>query len=80
MRVPPIGRDGIETFQRERAFDDLAGLGERGHRAGREHLHRDVAERGRLDRTGEDGPAGGIGRELIQQPVARSAADDPDLV
>ena len=56
----------------------LPGFGERAHRAGREHLHRDVAERGRLDRPGEHGPPGGVRRELIQQPVARSAADDPD--
>ena len=47
--------------------------------AGREHLHRDVAERGRLDRARDHRAAGGIGGELIQQAVARAAADDPDL-
>ena len=50
------------------------------HRAGREHLHRDVAERGRLDRAGDHGAAGRVRGELIQQAIARSAADDADFV
>ena len=57
-----------------------AGLGERVDRAGADHLHRDIAERGRFDRAGEHGAAGRVGGELIQQPVARSAADDVDLL
>ena len=57
-----------------------ARLGERADRAGRQHLHRDVAERGGFDRPGDDGAAGGVRGELIEQPVARAAADDADLV
>ena len=57
-----------------------ARLVERGHRAGRQHLHGDVAKRRRFDRTGDDRAAGGVGGELIEQPVARTAADDPDFV
>ena len=48
-------------------------------RAGRQHLHGDVAERGRLGRPGQHAPAGRVGGELIQQPVARSAADNLHL-
>ena len=40
---------------------------ERADRAGRDHLHGDVAERGRFGRAGEHRPAGGVGRELGEQ-------------
>ena len=75
-----IGVRRLEAFDRERPIDDRARLGERRHRAGRQHLHRDVAERGRLDRPGDDRAAGRIGGELIQQTIARAAADDADLL
>ena len=42
-------------------------------------LHRDVSERRRFDRPGQHGAAGRVGRELIEQPVARSAADNADV-
>ena len=39
-------------------------------------LDEQVADRGRLDRPGEDGPAGQVGGELAQQRVGRTATDD----
>ena len=48
----------------------------RSHRARGQHLHRDIPERGGFDRPGDNAPAAGVGGELIEQPVARAAADD----
>ena len=53
---------------------------ERTDGAGRHHLQADVAERGRLGRTGGDGAAGRIRGPLLQEAVARPAADDANLV
>ena len=41
-------------------------------------MHEHVSEYGRLDRAGEDGATAGVGGELIEQHVARAAADDVD--
>src|ERR1700687_71974 len=51
--IPSIGIAGLEHVGGERSIDDRAGLLERAHRAGGDHLHRDVAKRGRLGRTGQ---------------------------
>ena len=48
--------------------------------AGRQHLHGDIAERGRLDRSGDHRPAGRIGGELVEQTIARAAADHADFL
>ena len=45
-------------------------------RAERARLHQDVAQRGRLDRSGEDRQAAGRGGEPAEQVVARPAAHD----
>src|SRR5262249_27644700 len=79
LRVPPLRFRGLEALDRKRSLDDRARLVERAARAGAEHLDGDVAERGRLDRAGEHRPAGRVGGELVEQPVARPAADDADL-
>jgi hypothetical protein len=42
-------------------------------------LHRNIAQRRRFDRTGDDRPADGIRDELVEKPVARAAADDPQV-
>src|SRR4029079_8012778 len=53
VRGPAIARRGIESLDRKGLFDDRPRLGERAHRAGREQLHRDVAERGGFHRPGQ---------------------------
>ena len=58
--------------------DDAAHFIERTDLAARPRLHEHVSEDGRLDRAGEDGTGAGIGGELIEQGVARAAADDVD--
>ena len=55
------------------------------HRSPVEHavgagLHQQVAQRGGLDRAGDDRQAGRVGDELAQQLVLRAAADDVDDV
>src|SRR5436189_571943 len=80
LRVPAVRRHRLKALGRKRSVDDRARLGQRRDGAGGKHLHGDVAERGRFDRAGEHGATGRIGSELVQQPVARTAADDPDLV
>src|SRR6188768_404429 len=43
---------------------------------GRAGLHEDVAERGRLDRTGQHGQPAGVRGELAEQLVAGATTDD----
>src|SRR3954470_6386467 len=76
MRGPAIGGHGLEPLRGKRMLDDPARFANRADGARCEHLHADVAERGRFDRPGDHGPPGRIGGELVQQPVARSAADN----
>jgi len=49
-------------------------------RAEGSRLHQHVAERGRLDRAGDDRHAACVGGQLAQQLVARSTTDDVDHV
>ena len=51
-------------------MDDAVGAG----------LDEQVAQRGRLDRAGDDRHAGGVGGELAEQRVLRAAADEVDDV
>src|SRR6266542_1410981 len=46
LLVPRVGRSRLEPLDEKQALDDAARLVQRAHGAGREHLHRDVAERG----------------------------------
>src|SRR5262245_38778443 len=79
VRIPLVRGGGLEAFHGKRALDDRPRFRERWHGPGREHLHRDVAERRRFDGAGNHRAPSGVSRELIQQPVARSAADDANL-
>src|SRR5436190_19826556 len=54
LRIPTVRRRRLESFDGERSFDHLARLSQRRHRTGRQHLHGDVTERGRLRRPGHD--------------------------
>ena len=49
-----------------------------GEQAARARLDEHVAERGRLDRTGDDRQPAGVGGQLAEQLVARAAADQVD--
>ena len=82
MRIPAVltRRHRAESLDRERSFDYLPRLAQRANRAGRDHLHGQVPECGRFDRAGDDGPTGRVGRELVEQAIAGSAADDLDLL
>src|SRR6267143_5781153 len=80
LGVPSVGGGRFETPYRKRSLDRVSRAGNRADRAGGHHLHRDFAERGRLDRSGHDRSARRVGRELIQQVVPRSAADDSNHI
>ena len=77
---PPVGvvdrrrRSRLVGRDLERAAHDVARLGERADVAEGQRLHEDVAGGGGLDRSRHDRAAGGVGRELAQQPVAGAAA------
>src|SRR5712691_3777930 len=76
LGIPSFGGGRFESLYRKRSLDRVSRAGNRADRAGRHHLHRDVPERRRLDRSRHDRPARRVGRELIQQLIPRPAADD----
>jgi hypothetical protein len=59
---------------------DLPSLRQRGYVFQCHHLHQDVADGRGLDGTGYHVPPGGIGGELVERPVPRSAADGVELL
>src|SRR5215467_14566025 len=73
--IPSARRPRLKSLQSARPVDHLASRGERWRGSGREHLHRDVAERGGLRGSGDHSAAGGVRCELVQQAILRSAAD-----
>ena len=78
--VPSVRVDRLEPFDRKRPIDDRARLGQLADSAGSHHLQADVAERSRLRGAGDHRAARGIGGPLLEQTIARSAADDANLV
>ena len=54
LGLPPVDIGGLESFHRKRSIDDGPGFRQGSDRTGRQHLHGDVAERGRFDRSGDD--------------------------
>ena len=80
MPVPLIGLAGLEDFGREGAVHQGANFGKGTRRSGGQHLHGNVAQRRRFRRPRQHSSAGGIGGELVQQAVLRTAADDADLM
>ena len=71
---------GDEGLRGKGFFDDAAQMASRFEMAERQRLDQDVADGGRLDRAGDDGQAGGVGRELVEQIAAAAAADDVELL
>src|SRR5437879_1067599 len=53
-------------------------LSQRGELPASSRLDEDIAKHSRLDRTRQNGAVAGISGELVEQIVARAAADDVD--
>ena len=76
--VPGCRVPRFVLFHLETAANDLAGLGDRAHVAGRNRLHHEVADGRGLDRPGHNAASAGVGRGLAELAVARAAAHDVD--
>jgi hypothetical protein len=79
MLIPLVGFKGLEGFGWERSIyngpDFLEGRGP----ACRKDLYRHIPQCRGLSRAGHDLSPGGIGSQLVQQSVLRSAANDTNL-
>ena len=67
---------GLVGALREGSAYDLSCFPKGSHRTVRDRLNEHIARGGRLYRSGNDSPAGGVGGRLVEQFIASPAADD----
>src|SRR5256885_1582773 len=77
--VPTVRSVRGKDFGREGTVNDSADFAQRRGAARGKNLHGYVSNSGRFRRTCVHWLAGGVGRELIEETVLRSSADDPDF-
>ena len=78
--IPLVGVERIKNFGWERSIDDGANFLKGRRSASRKNLHRHISQCGGFGRSGQDSSSRGVGSQLIQQSILRSAADDTNLV
>lgn len=67
-------------FNREGAADNVTELLQRTNKAQSHCLCEQVPQGGRFGRAADDGAAGGVGGQLIEQPILATTANDVDDV
>src|SRR5437867_2636002 len=83
MSAPLFPRSEVRPFRLEasdltRCTDDGAKLSKRTDFPRSPCLEQDIAEDRGLNRTGQHWPLAGVGRELVEQVIARTTTDDMD--
>ena len=72
--IPGVASLGMVSFYREGTPHNISTPVQRANLPYSQHLHQNISDSSGLDGSGDNGPAGGIGSELVQQPVLGAAA------